>query len=78
MTDLDRIDRKILDSLQRNGRISNADLAEQIGLSASACSERVRRLERACHHRLPRPRGASGGRAHAAGVRRDQAFGQVR
>lgn len=46
MTDLDRIDRKILDSLQRNGRISNADLAEQIGLSASACSERVRRLER--------------------------------
>lgn len=46
MTDLDRIDRKILDSLQRNGRISNAELAEQIGLSPSACSERVRRLER--------------------------------
>ncbi|MDM0120052.1 winged helix-turn-helix transcriptional regulator [Variovorax arabinosiphilus] len=46
MIDLDRIDRKILDSLQRNGRISNAELAEQIGLSASACSERVRRLER--------------------------------
>jgi Lrp/AsnC family leucine-responsive transcriptional regulator len=46
MIDLDRIDRKILDSLQRNGRMSNAELAEQIGLSASACSERVRRLER--------------------------------
>ena len=46
MTDLDRIDRKILDILQRQGRISMTDLAEQIGLSTSPCSERVRRLER--------------------------------
>lgn len=46
MTELDRIDRKILDYLQREGRMSNSDLAERIGLSPSACSERVRRLER--------------------------------
>lgn len=46
MTDLDRIDRKILDILQRQGRISMTDLAEQIGLSTSPCSERVKRMER--------------------------------
>jgi Lrp/AsnC family leucine-responsive transcriptional regulator len=46
MTELDRIDRKILDILQRQGRISMTDLAEKIGLSTSPCSERVRRLER--------------------------------
>ncbi len=46
MIDLDRIDRKILDILQRQGRISMTDLAEQIGLSTSPCSERVRRMER--------------------------------
>ena len=46
MTDLDRTDRRILDILQRQGRISMTDLAEQIGLSTSPCSERVRRMER--------------------------------
>lgn len=46
MTELDRIDRKILDILQRQGRISMTELAEQIGLSTSPCSERVKRLER--------------------------------
>ena len=46
MSDLDRIDRNILDILQREGRISMTDLAERIGLSTSPCSERVRRLER--------------------------------
>ncbi len=46
MTDLDRIDRKILDILQRQGRISMTELAGEIGLSTSPCSERVRRLER--------------------------------
>ena len=45
--DIDRIDRKILDVLQREGRISITELAERIGLSTSPCSERVRRLERA-------------------------------
>lgn len=43
---LDRTDRKILDLLQRQGRISMTDLAEQVGLSTSPCSERVKRLER--------------------------------
>ena len=35
MTELDRIDRKILDILQRQGRISMTELAEQVGLSTS-------------------------------------------
>lgn len=46
MLELDRIDRKILAILQAQGRISNTELAQQIGLSMSPCSERVRRLER--------------------------------
>lgn len=46
MIDLDRTDRKILDILQRQGRMSMTELAEQIGLSTSPCSERVRRMER--------------------------------
>lgn len=46
MLELDRTDRKILDLLQRDGRLSITDLAQQIGLSASPCSERVKRLER--------------------------------
>lgn len=46
MQDLDRIDRKILDILQRDGRISMTDLAGQVGLSASPCTERVKRMER--------------------------------
>ena len=44
--DLDRIDRKILRTLQAEGRITNAELAERVGLSATPCSERVKRLER--------------------------------
>ena len=43
---LDRIDRKILELLQRDGRLSNIELARQINLSATPCLERVRRLER--------------------------------
>ena len=43
---LDRTDRKIRDILQRDGRISMTELAEQVSLSATPCSERVRRLER--------------------------------
>lgn len=42
---LDRIDRRILELMQRNGRISNLELAEQVGLSPTPCSRRVRRLE---------------------------------
>ena len=43
---LDRIDRKILQTLQRDGRIANADLAKHINLSPTPTLERVRRLER--------------------------------
>ena len=46
MTDLDRIDLKILDALQAQGRLSMTELAERVGLSASPCTERVRRMER--------------------------------
>jgi len=42
---LDRYDRQILDLLQREGRISNQDLADRIGLSPSPCLRRVRTLE---------------------------------
>jgi len=42
---LDTTDRRILTVLQRQGRMSNADLAERVNLSASACHRRVQRLE---------------------------------
>ena len=44
--DLDRIDRRILDELQKDGRISNVELSKRVGLSPTPCLERVRRLER--------------------------------
>ncbi len=45
MDSIDRIDRKILAVLQRDGRITNAALAEEVALSPSACLARMRRLE---------------------------------
>ncbi|NMG45406.1 winged helix-turn-helix transcriptional regulator [Aromatoleum toluvorans] len=42
---LDRYDREILRVLQQDGRISNQDLADRIGLSPSPCLRRVRALE---------------------------------
>jgi Lrp/AsnC family leucine-responsive transcriptional regulator len=42
---LDRIDRNILFTLQQDGRIPNVELAKKVGLSASPCLERVKRLE---------------------------------
>ena len=42
---LDRIDRRILALMQTNGRISNLELADGIGLSPTPCSRRVKRLE---------------------------------
>ena len=44
---LDKIDKKILDNLQRNGSITNLDLADKIGLSPSPCARRVKQLEEA-------------------------------
>lgn len=46
MMNLDAINRKILHELQRNGRLSNTDLADKVGLSPSACLRRVQDLER--------------------------------
>jgi Lrp/AsnC family leucine-responsive transcriptional regulator len=42
---MDEVDRSILTTLERHGRISNAELAERVGLSPSPCLRRVRRLE---------------------------------
>ena len=42
---LDKIDKKILQLMQDNARISNLELAEQVGLSPTPCSRRVKRLE---------------------------------
>jgi len=42
----DSIDRKILDELQANGRLSIVELANRVNLTKTPCSQRVRRLER--------------------------------
>jgi DNA-binding Lrp family transcriptional regulator len=44
---LDKIDRKIIKSLQEEGRITNVELAKQAGISAPPCLRRVRALEEA-------------------------------
>ena len=46
MTKMDDINRRILRELQLDGRTTNADLAQKVGLSASACLRRVQELER--------------------------------
>lgn len=43
----DDIDKRILRALQRNGRVSNVDLAKEVGLSPSPCLRRVKLLEEA-------------------------------
>ncbi|TQV70279.1 Lrp/AsnC family transcriptional regulator [Denitrobaculum tricleocarpae] len=59
--ELDRIDLKILATLQDDGRITNQALSERVGLSPSPCLQRVRRLEKlgvikgySCHIDLER------------------------
>ncbi|HSI41258.1 MAG TPA: Lrp/AsnC family transcriptional regulator [Xanthobacteraceae bacterium] len=47
MRSFDAIDRRILAELQRDGRITTADLAARVGLSASPCARRVRLMEEA-------------------------------
>ncbi|REL26829.1 leucine-responsive transcriptional regulator Lrp [Thalassotalea euphylliae] len=42
---IDRIDRNILEELQKNGRLSNVELSKRVGLSPTPCLERVKRLE---------------------------------
>lgn len=46
MAKIDSINRKILRELTRDGRVSNIELAERVGLSSSACLRRVQELER--------------------------------
>ncbi|MCR9135908.1 MAG: Lrp/AsnC ligand binding domain-containing protein [Alphaproteobacteria bacterium] len=46
MKDIDQLDRKILRTLQADGRLTNIELAETISLSATATAERVKRLVR--------------------------------
>ena len=45
MTTLDEIDRKIIAALQADGRLPIVDLANRVGLSATPCQRRVKRLE---------------------------------
>ncbi|MEZ5708749.1 MAG: Lrp/AsnC family transcriptional regulator [Blastomonas sp.] len=45
MANLDRIDRQLLARLQSDGRITNVELASQVGLTAPPCLRRVRALE---------------------------------
>ena len=45
MEDLDRMDRRILHLLQDDAGLSNAELADRVGLSPNACWRRIRRLE---------------------------------
>lgn len=61
MTELDAFDRRLLQALQADGRLTNAELGERVGLSASQCSRRRQRLEangtiRGYHARLDRQR----------------------
>ena len=46
ITHLDRIDRRILIVLQKNGRIPNVELAKKVNLTPTPCLERVKRLEK--------------------------------
>ena len=46
ITDLDRIDRRILNVLQKDGRIANVELARRVNLTPTPCLERVKRLEK--------------------------------
>ena len=61
---LDKVDRQILYDLQKNGRLSNVELAKNAGISAPPCLRRVRALEDA--GRLVPPRGLTGGTSLAA------------
>ena len=45
MANLDRIDRRLLCELQNEGRITNVELAQRVGLTAPPCLRRVRALE---------------------------------
>ena len=46
MSDLDKIDRRILETLQADGRVANVELAERIGLSPTSVGQRIKRLQR--------------------------------
>ena len=46
VNELDPTDRRLLAALQREGRLSNAELSEKVNLSPSACHRRVQRLEK--------------------------------
>lgn len=43
---IDRIDKNILNELQKDGRLSNVELSKRVGLSPTPCLERVKRLEK--------------------------------
>src|SRR5690606_13082411 len=44
-TDLDEIDYRLLEELQRNARLTTGELAQRVGISQSPCWRRIRRME---------------------------------
>lgn len=46
MSPIDELDRKIIETIQMNGRLSNLEISEQVGLSHSSCSRRIAKLEK--------------------------------
>ena len=43
---MDHLDKKIVFELQKNGRLSNFEIAEKVGLSPSPCLRRIKNLEK--------------------------------
>jgi Lrp/AsnC family leucine-responsive transcriptional regulator len=69
MTEIDRIDRKILKLLQSDGRIATVDLAEKVGLSPTSTSDRMKRLQREGYIAASAPGSIRTGWASASGLR---------
>src|SRR5256885_16597747 len=63
---LDRVDRRILDELQGDARVSNQELAKRVGLSPAPCWRRLRRVggERFIYGYGPLPKGTGVGAPH--------------
>ena len=55
---MDKLDRKILDLLQKDGGLAAAEIAERVGLSKAPCWRRIKRLQEAGDHQADR--GAAG------------------
>ena len=66
---IDRIDLKILKTLQRHARITHTALANEVGLSVTPCKERVKRLRPRASLRVTAPKLIRSPRARSSGIR---------